>query len=97
MLFNKEPKPLQMQVELDQMGGELYATSAGQQLHFDLGESSEKESKKLDELLNEIRQANRDRVALMQEVQALRVKVQDLERQKDKLERSRVSLASYNP
>lgn len=96
MLMNNTPKPLQMQVELDENGGELYATSAGQQLHFDLGQTSQKESQRLDQLLRELRQTRVSNDSLRQEIEELRGKVQDLESQKIKLENSRVSSSPFH-
>lgn len=85
-LLTKKKRALQMQKELADNNGHLFATSAAQQLHTDLGTLSEKEMNEL----RRLRSSNEDNAELRREIAEMRQKLEQYENQKDKL-RNKVS------
>ena len=90
-LINRNTVTLQMQDELQQSDGRLSATSAGQQLHSDLGDTSKKVLAQLEGMQVELRQANQDNASLREEIHELEERLKDLSEQRDKVGNERVS------
>jgi len=98
LINNNKKIVLQMQDELAENDGMIHATAAAQQLHDDLGVTSLKENKKLEELsveLKHMREENgnmrADRQALLDQIKALQEKIDRIDGQRERLETSRVS------
>ena len=91
-LMYRNTVTLQMQSELHHNDGRLSATSAGQQLHNDLGETSQKVLVQLESMQTELRQANREKAALREEIQELQDRYTSLAEQQSRLQDIRVSL-----
>ncbi|TID14203.1 p-loop containing nucleoside triphosphate hydrolase protein [Venturia nashicola] len=81
-LMNKKEVILQMQDELDKNNGRLQYTSAAQQLDSDLGRASAKEWERLNDVLQELRTARCDGVALQEELAQLKDKLKQLKQQR---------------
>jgi hypothetical protein len=86
MLINKQCVPLQMQKELVQNGGRIGDTSAGQQLDAELGETSAKLTRQLEELKKELIQNS-------EEKDELRKRLEETKREREQLQESKVSLS----
>lgn len=84
MLMNKQATPLQMQQELVQNGGQIAKTSAERQLDADLGETSARFQRETEDL-------KRARDESAAEIQELRELLEQTQREKEELSRSRVS------
>lgn len=84
MLVDKQAIPLQMQKELVQNGGRIGDTSAGRQLDADLGETSAKFAREIEEL-------KRERIQSAAEMRELREQLDETRKEREKLRKSRVS------
>ena len=82
--MNKQATPLQMQQELVRNGGQIAKTNAGRQLDVDLGETSAWFQRETEDL-----KSARDESAA--EIQELRELLEQTQREKEELSRSRVS------
>ena len=90
-LIHRNTVTLQMQGELQENNGRLSATSAGQQLHSDLGDTSRKVLAELEGLKAELRESNRENTLLREEIQEVQEKLSNLAAQKLRLQNERVS------
>ena len=98
MLIRKGQVALQMQEELKRHGGELVATSAGQQLQNDMGDAQRKMLETvaaLDTEMRELRgareQVERDRLQIIEERQQWEEKIEAIETEQERLASKRVS------
>jgi hypothetical protein len=88
------PVPLQMQVELNTHGQQIYATAAGQQLHHDLNDTSNKVFRELQQLRSEVQQQTMANGHLRQELVDMQARFNDIIAQKRILEVEKVSNVS---
>jgi hypothetical protein len=90
-LIYKGKTTLQLQEELVESNGEVFETSAGQQLFQDLGQSSARENEKLKQILMEMKTMRESNEKYQQEIAELKNKIQVLHDQRIKLETKKVS------
>jgi cell division protein FtsL len=88
------PVPLQMQVELNTHGQQIYATAAGQQLHNDLNNTSNKVFKELQQLRADMQQQTKENEHLRQEIREMQARFDDIMAQKRILKFEKVSNVS---
>jgi hypothetical protein len=84
MVVDKQAVVLQMQVELVNKEGKIVDTSAGKQLDAELGQTSAKYQRKIEDLRNERNAAD--------EIRDLRAQIEKVETDRQRLRSSRVSL-----
>ena len=95
-LISRSTVTLQMQGELENSNGRLSATSAGQQLHSDLSDTSRKVLAQLEEVQAQLQSANQENVSLREKLYELQEKLEDLTSQQQKLQNDRVSRFLYS-
>lgn len=95
LLQYKTPVTLQLQAELDEHNGELSRTAAGKQLDANLSDTLQDLSKQIRDLQDEIRDlksSNESAQSELEELRELNQHHQDVENQKSRLRRLKVSL-----
>ncbi len=90
-LIDRNTVTLQMQVELEENKGRLLATSAGQQVHSDLGDTTKKALAELEKLQTELHESNQDNTQLKEDIQETQKKLSDLAEQQSRLQNKTVS------
>ena len=95
MLIHKQVVTLQMQDELRTGGGRVSATAAGQQLHEDLGATSQKLLTQLQSVQAELDRSHKANEDLQAKLYDLEVRFNTIVEQQRQIENQRVSHVSF--